>query len=86
MLHLTENGSVYYSKVDYDGLYKWNENGLDVLYQDAKNISAITSSDSGDTLYYSCPEGVFSINTISGERTSVCDSVSYTENADLGNI
>ena len=86
MVHLSKTGNIYYSKVDADGIFVFDGNQKSVFYPQAKNVSAITESDDGKSIYYSCPYGVFSIDVESKTISTVCESSDLTVESDLGNL
>ena len=86
MLLLSKNEKVYFSKIGEKGIYEWY--GFTSVYLDAEatSVSTLTESDDGNTLYYSCPEGVFAVNLQTRERTLIRATVEKTDESDLGNI
>ena len=86
MLHLSKNGSVYFSTSDQNGIYVWKEGGIAQFDNSAENVRAITENEYGDTVYYSCEKGIYSINTATASKSPVVESTEFTHEADLGGI
>lgn len=86
MLLLSPDGNVYTSKIGQDGIFSWDNPTSPIV--DASNVESLICSTDGAYIYYSCPDGVFMIDTTAGEKApvEVVRSSEYTEDADLGNI
>ena len=86
MLLLSKNEKVYFSKIGEKGIYEWYGSNAIYLDAEATSVSTLTESDDGNTLYYSCPEGVFAVNLQTRERSLIRATVEKTDESDLGNI
>ncbi len=86
MLLLSVSGKVYFSKSDSSGIFVWDNGSVAPFIIDAQNVRMLTEDESGEFIYFSCPDGVYSIDVKNGQKSTVASVSEFNEDSDLGKI
>lgn len=85
-LLLSQNGMVYFAKSAQKGIFVWDGNTVSTFNAEASTVRTLAESDDGETLYYSCAEGIYSLDIHTATSTLIKEVTTNSTNPDLGAI